>query len=172
MIISETLRLRQSKALAKKVARYVGDDRERFGTLMQLIFDNDQVIAPRAAWAMNTCVEKYPHLVKPYLKKMIAQLKRTDMHPGVTRNIVRILQYVDVPENLLGTLTNTCYDLMLDPASPIAVKAFTMTVLLNICKREPELKNELKVAIAAVLENSTAATRSRAKHTLMALDKL
>lgn len=172
MNIRETLALRQSKDLARKVARWVGDDKDRFRELMQLIFENDPVVAPRAAWAMNDCVEAHPELIKPYLKKLILHLRRTDMHEGVTRNIVRILQTIPVPRSLLGTLTTICFELLLNASSPIAVKAFTMTVLLNICKREPDLKNELKAAVEAVLEHASAGVRNRGEKTLKALEKL
>jgi hypothetical protein len=172
MNIPETLRLRQSKDLARKVARYVGNDRARFRELMQLIFENDMVIAPRASWAMNDCVEAYPELIKPYFGKLIRHLERTDTHEGVTRNIVRILQFIDVPEKHLGKLTDNCFALLLHSGSPIAVKAFSMTVLLRICKREPELKNELKAAVEAVLENASAGVKNRGLKTLAALRKI
>ncbi len=172
MNIRETLRLRQSKDLARKVARYVGNDRARFRELMELIFENDLVIAPRASWAMNDCVEAHPELIKPYLGKLIRHLQRTDMHEGVTRNIVRILQFIAVPEKYLGELTDTCFALLLNSSSPIAVKAFSMTVLLNICKREPDLKNELKAAVEAVLEHASAGVKNRGEKTLKALEKL
>lgn len=172
MNIRETLRLRQSKDLARKVARYVGNDRARFRELMELIFENDLVIAPRASWAMNDCVEAHPELITPYLGKLIRHLQRTDMHEGVTRNIVRILQFIAVPEKYLGELTDTCFALLLNSGSSIGVKAFSMTVLLNICKREPDLKNELKAAVEAVLEHASAGVKNRGEKTLKALEKL
>ena len=51
----------------------------------------------------------------------------------------------------------------MDDDEPIAVKVFAMTVAANICKHEPELKNELQLVIEDQLENASAGFRARAK---------
>ena len=73
---------------------------------------------------------------------------------------------------MLGKAANSCFYLLANPNQPVAIQAFSMTVLLNICKKEPDLKNELKILIEDQLEYSKPAFKSRGKKTLIELQKL
>ena len=58
---------------------------------------------------------------------------------------------------------DVCFRFLISPDEPIAVKVFAMTVAANICKHEPELKNELQLVIAEQMEKASAGFRARAK---------
>ena len=45
-----------------------------------------------------------------------------------------------------------------------------MTVLFNISKKEPDLKNELKLILAELVNSDSAAIKNRAKHILKEID--
>jgi dihydroorotase len=86
------------------------------------------------------------------------------VHVAVKRNVVRTLQYVDIPETLHGEVMNTCFDLLADPSETVAVRVFSMTVLDRLSAQYPEIRQELKVIIEDVLEQGcTAAFRARAR---------
>jgi hypothetical protein len=56
--------------------------------------------------------------------------------------------------------------MLLDADEPIAVKAFSLTILENVCKKEPDLARELVLIINSQFTYSTAAYKSRAKKIL------
>lgn len=87
------------------------------------------------------------------------------------RNVVRILQFVEIPASLLGTVVSLCFSYLGSPDAPIAVRALSMTVLLNASQHEPDLRNELQSMIEQMLPNAGPAIQARAKHVLKQIDK-
>lgn len=110
--------------------------------------------------------------LKPYLGPMIMNLQKPGLHDSVKRNMVRILQTVEVPEEYMGVLADVCTGYLARPEEPIAARAFSMTVLLNITKRFPDLKGELKLLIEELLPNASPGLRNRGLKVLKALEKL
>jgi hypothetical protein len=90
--------------------------------------------------------------------------------PGVQcalkRNVVRILQFAEIPRSLRGIAANLCFEFISSIDEPIAVRIFSMTVIANIAKEEPALKKELEIVIKKMLPYATAAFRARAKKVL------
>jgi hypothetical protein len=125
----------------------------------------DKILASRAAWVMSYCVIKNPVLIESYLEKLIKNLN-ADVHVAVKRNTVKVLQYVDIPEKLWGRAATACIYLLQSNKEPVAVKVFSMTVLANICKHEPELATELKLIIENQLPFASAGFKARAKKIL------
>ncbi|MBK8304558.1 MAG: hypothetical protein IPK98_14595 [Chloracidobacterium sp.] len=87
---------------------WVGDDPERFAELMRLFLGDVYRITQRAGWPLSNCVEKYPELVKPYFAKLLKQLERDDVHVAVRRNVVRLLQFVDIPKRYGAVVFDAC----------------------------------------------------------------
>lgn len=100
MDIRASLASEHSKSNSLKIAAYIGADAERFAELMRVFFGSDYRQSQRAASVLTSGILKDTELIKPYLKKMVDLLGMPDVSPALTRNIVRILQEVDVPERL------------------------------------------------------------------------
>ena len=155
-----------SKQQAVAIVEFIGDDPKRFAELMKLFFAGEYRLTQCAAWPMSYCVEQHPELIRPYLSKLIGCLERDDQHDAVRRNVLRLLQYIEIPNRLAGKVYAHCIDFIDDPDQPIAVRAFAMTVAARIAKSEPDLLNELRLIVSKHLPHSTAAFRVRAKHVL------
>jgi hypothetical protein len=67
-------------------------------------------------------------------------------------------------------MIDTCFAL-LDPKEPIAVRAFSMTVLGNLAAQHPDLKKELRLVIESQLPYGSAGFVARAKKVLKQLEK-
>ncbi|QEC50920.1 hypothetical protein EDD80_101645 [Anseongella ginsenosidimutans] len=153
------------------IREYIADDEERFGRLMELFFSEEYRIQQRASWAVMHCADRHPHLVRPYLERMIGLLDKP-VHDSVKRNTVRILRDIDIPEALYGKTADNCFRLLTEPAAPAAVKAFSMYVLLKIVKEEPELAPELRLLIQETLPTGSAAIQAAAGKVLRQLNRL
>jgi hypothetical protein len=92
-----------------------------------------------------------------------------DVPDAVKRNTLRLLQDRELPSEVLGVATDVGFKIMESRAEPIAVKVFAMTMLANICKKVPELKNELKLLIEDQMPYGSAGFRSRGKRILKIL---
>ena len=159
-----------SKAQAAKIAAYIGKDTQRFAQLMELFLHGEYRITQRAAWVVGQCALTHPTLIQPYLAVLISNL-REPVHDAVKRNTVRILQHIPIPEALWGELTDICFGFLTDAKTAIAIKVFSMTILLHIAQQMPDLKHELKLVIEEQLPHGSSGFISRAQKVLKALEK-
>ncbi|MBX3288754.1 MAG: hypothetical protein KF855_05350 [Acidobacteria bacterium] len=163
MIIREVLESGQSRANMLKIVAYIGDDPVRFRELLDIFFEGEYRMTQRAAWPISVCAEKHPELLMPHLNRLIDQLPRQDVHDAVKRNVVRLLQFVEIPKRLQGKVYSHCLDLIADPKEPVAVKAFSITVARKIAEQEPALMEELRLVVKPQLQNATPALRVRVR---------
>ena len=166
MDIRRALLEEHSKRQTMAIVEYIGDDPERFTELMDVFFAGEYRAMQRAAWPLNYCAERNPRLIYPYLDKLVDLLARRDVHNAVRRNIARLLQYVEISEQLRGKVYSLCVNLVDDTEEPVAVRVFALTVAANIAKPEPDLTGELKLIVEKHLPHTTPAFRARARRIL------
>ena len=120
-----------------------------FPIVYQLIFDSDDKVSWRAAWACQKISEKHPEwfFVQHFLG--LAKLSISTRHGGLQRGCLSILNNLPFPDPIPVDLINACFDWMTSAKSSIAVQALSMKVLVRICKVEPDFVHEL----IACLEN-------------------
>lgn len=166
---SEILR-EHSKQNMVRIARWVGTDSARFKQLMELFLHGDYRTTQLAAWVVSYyCVEWHPQLARPWLKPMLKRMQEPGVHDAVKRSVLRILQFVDIPRSLQGSVATVCFGYLQSPDTPIAVRVFSMTVLARIAEQQPDLRNELKLVIQQMLPYGGAAIRARARNVLKKL---
>ena len=161
-----------SKENTTLIVEYIGNDRERCDRLMKLFLYGEYRVIQRAAWVVGDLARLYPDLVTPYLPAMVENLKKPDLHVAAKRNTVRFFQEIALPEELWGDVADVCFKFLESGEEPVAVKVFSMTVLLGIVKKVPELKDELKYLIEDQLPYGTSGFKNRGLKTLKALDKI
>ncbi|CAN5138396.1 hypothetical protein BH09BAC3_BH09BAC3_32040 [soil metagenome] len=171
MKIIEILEKGHSKAITSKIVKHVGHNPVLFRELVGVFLAGPYRITQRAAWPLSICVVNHPKLVKPYLKAIIKYLDHPGIHDAVKRNTVRFLQFIDIPKSLQGRVVDICFGFLSNPREPIAVRVFSMTVLANLAKQHPELKDELKIYIEDHLPFGGPAFRSRGYKILKLISK-
>jgi hypothetical protein len=145
------------------IADYVGNNPQRFSELVGIFLTGPYRITQRASWPISVCVERNPGLIKPHLRKMVQHLYQPKLHDAVKRNIVRLLQFIDIPRSLQGKVADVCFRLLQTRKEPVAVRVFSMTVLAHLAREIPELKNELIPYIEDELPLGSAGFISRGK---------
>ena len=169
----ETEILREhSKHQSVRIANWVGSDKRRFRELMDLFLRGEYRVTQRAAWIVKHCADKHPELVYPYFDEMIDRMLQPGVHVAVKRNAIRILQDVDIPRQIAGKIATVCFEMLGSAKEPIAVKVFSMSVLANIARREPDLKREICILIEQQMPTGSAGFRSRGRKILKQLEKL
>jgi hypothetical protein len=166
MDIRAELLAEHSKHQTMKIVRYIDGDRSKFKELMRCFLGDIYRLSQRAAWPVSYCIEADPHLIRPYWKTMIAELERNDAHVAVRRNVARLLQFVEIPKRHAGRIFEACYKLLDDPAQPVAVRVFSMTVAAKIAEDKPDLLHELRLIACKYPQASTAGFRSRSLRVL------
>jgi hypothetical protein len=157
---------RQSRENCDKIVSWIGNNDLRFDSLMKLFFEGEYRLTQHAAWPVSYCVHNHPGFAKPYMKKFIELLKDSESHPAVRRNIVRLLQYTEIPKKFQGQLMDLCFQFVQSPVEAIAVKAFALHILENMSENYPEILPELRAIIHSKWESESPAFRSRARKIL------
>jgi hypothetical protein len=166
MNIKEALLDEHSKDQCSRIAKFIGQDKERFAELMRLFFEGEYRVTQRAAWPMSYCVRDYPDLVKPYFGRLLNNLKKPGLHDSIPRNTLRLLQHVSIPKKFHGQLMSTCFHFVEKPETATAIKAFSLNILFNFTTQYPAIVPELKLLVADQWENETAAFRSSGRKIL------
>jgi len=169
--LEKELQKKQSRALCNRIVQYIGEDKIRFDELIRLFFRGEYRLTQHAAWPMSYCIRNHPKLAKPYFRKFIDQLSDHLAHPAARRNIVRLLQFVEIPKKFHGEILHTCLRFISSPDEAIAVKAFSLRILENLGVLYPEILPELKTIIEDRWDLESPAFRSRARKILMKTDK-
>lgn len=155
-----------SKANCLRITIYVGNNKKRFADLVGVYLAGPYRVTQRAAWPISCCVEEFPQLIQPHLNRLLNFLKQPGTHGAVKRNTVRMLQFIDIPKKLQGRVAEICFNFLKDKKEAIAVKAFSITVLGNLAKKEPGLLNELRMVMEDQMPYATAAIRVRVRKVL------
>ena len=169
MDLLNLLRAEHSKKQTDRIVGYIGADKDRFALLKKLFLQGEYRITQRAAWPLSYCVRHHPELIGPYFTQLLDNLARQDIHVAVIRNTVRLLQDVTIPKRYHGRVMSVCFDFVQAPETPIAVKAFSLSILSNLSADYPEIRGELKLIIEEQWEHATPAFRSRAKKILKSM---
>jgi len=170
LVLKEMLEAEHSKAQTMRIVDYVGSDSVKFEALMQLFFSDDLLMNQRSAWPMPAIVLKTPLLIYPYLAQLINNLENPS-HNAVVRNTVKLLQDIYIPEEFQGQVVNICMRLIADPNEPTANRIFSMTVVSNLAKKWPDLRNELQLLIESQIESESPGFKSRGKKILKEIEK-
>jgi hypothetical protein len=170
MDIKKELLKGHSKALTDKIVSFIGADQARFNTLIAIFLEGPYRVTQRAAWPLSYCVRNHPFLISRHYGSVLKILTKPGIHDAVKRNIMRLLQFVEIPTRYQGQVIEHCFHLM-DPKEPVAVRVFAMTVLANLATQYPDLKKELKLLIEDQLPFGSSAYLSRSKKILRQLEK-
>jgi hypothetical protein len=166
MHLEKLLAEEHSKQQCDRIVKYIGKDRDRFARLMRLFFKGEYRMTQRAAWPLSNIVRLHPGLITPYFKPLLDNLDKKDLHVAVVRNTIRLLQDVEIPAKYHGRVMNRCFEYVGSPETPIAVKAFSLTVLQGLSKKYPDILPELKLMIEEQWDTAAPAFRVRAKRIL------
>ena len=166
MNIKTALLKEHSKKRCAAIVSFIGNDQKKFDELFYLFLHDEYRVVQRAGWPISYCVEKYPNLIKKHFATLLKNLDKKGIHDAVKRNTVRLLQYVEIPKKFHGQVMDICFRYISSPAEPVAIKAFSITVLQHLAKQYPEIINELKLVIKERLDYETVAFKTRAKKLL------
>lgn len=147
MNLKSTLEQPQSKTNVLKIIKYIGDDHTRFKELIALFLGKDTILIQRSAWPLSYVVIQNPTLVKPYVGKFVKLLNKEGNHSAVNRNLLKIMEEVEIPQKYQSQLFDTCIKIITNPANAIACIAFAITVATKICKPYKELSNEFIIVL-------------------------
>ena len=164
MILRSEILKEHSRAHADNIATWIGTNEKRFASLLQLFLHDDYRVVQRSAWVISIVADRHPELLKPHLELIIGRMNDNRLPAAVKRNVVRLLQEIEIPETLHGSLMDSCFQFLADPNETIATRCSSMTVLQKLSNIYPDIRQELKTIIEECLQQApSAGFKARAK---------
>ncbi len=160
-----------NKAHTVGIAKKIGANQDDFDELMTLFLGDDYRLTQRAAWVVSHCADEHPWLIEKHIEPMILNLNK-QASDAVKRNTLRVLRYVEIPEDFMGIAAEVCFGCLQSGKEPVAIKVHAMDVLFNITKKFPELREELRLSIEDQMPFGSAGFLSRGTKILKLLDKM
>ena len=156
-----------SRMIADILVADIAGDQDRFDEMFEITLQNSYPLSMRAARIIEICVSKHRKFILPHLNKLPEYIEASDVD-GVKRSFLKILSETSLPqdENFLGLLTDLAFAYIENNNEAIAVRAFSIDILLKISKTFPDLKSELIPLLQNMAEISSKGLESKCKKIL------
>jgi hypothetical protein len=129
-----------------EIISYVQQHPEVFNQLVALALDEHQPQAWRAAWVLFTLVEQMSILPVDFTEKAISKLPH--LLDGHQRELLKIINLLDIPEEMEGQLLEMCQTLWLTTAKSPSTRYNAFKIMFRLSEKYPELKTELSFLTA------------------------
>lgn len=147
------------------VTQYFIDHPEELESLISLVDHKNVKVKNRASWVLSKLGEKIPSRVATFYNQLFDIVAQTDSGT-IRRNLMRGLQFLEIPEELEGRTIDLCLLLLQDKNQPIAVKAIALTISSGIALKYPEFSGELESIIMEQLPYASPGFKHRANKIL------
>jgi len=162
--LSEIKSIKESANLAQQLSEQV----KYINIFINIIKSTKSAIAWRSAWVLDIFERHNKKALLPYINQITEILLQTPHH-GVQRHLTRILSSIHPKYLTDGRIIDSCFNWLLNPNTPVAIKVNAMQIISNLCTVYPELKPELKTVILEGYKTGTAGFKSRANKILKKL---
>lgn len=170
--IIEKLKKSQEKIVVDELIQYIGHNPERLKELVDCFLQEDMRTSQVASWPLGKISNSQPDLFRPYHRPLIDALVQKQRHNAIRRNVVRIYQFIEIPEEFEAEIFDICVKFISNANEPIAVKAFSIRVCERIIEKYPELANELIQIIKASINGWGSALENRGNKFLKKWNKV
>ncbi|HRO07744.1 MAG TPA: hypothetical protein PK611_10075 [Saprospiraceae bacterium] len=165
MLAAFGLEYRLSKTQIRAASDYMIQNPDKLSDILDFLLDDNIQIVQNAAWILGKAGQIPSDILAIHFDRIIHILDRPK-HPSVTRNIIRILQLTEIPEQYQGLIYDRCFNYIINPNVPTAIRAFSITVCHHIARYHPELKTELQITLKDIYQDGSPGIKSRIKNTL------
>lgn len=174
MELRERILQEHSKKNTDLIIGWIGKRKDRFRELMQLFLNDEYKVVQRCAWIIGICGAETPDRIQAYIPPMLAKCRENGIPIAVKRNVLRCLARLDeLPTESHEEAMNLCFDFLGDAKETVAVRCFAMSVLANLSRHYPDIKNALNETLHYILEHEELSPGflARSRMTLKALKR-
>ncbi len=139
-------------------------------TQLTEILDAEHPIGMRFTWLLGHLLAEAPTQVRPIVTYCFTHRNQWTF-PGIKRSIAKMLWLAGVPEEIEGLVVDELFQWVLDPKVKVAVKVYSLEVLLSMVLKYPDLKEELLIVIDDQLDKNSIAFKVKAKKVIKILQQ-
>ena len=128
--------------IKEELVLFINSDSEIFKEAIDLALSDNQPQAWRSAWLLGHCMQKNDQRLRNQVKAIIEIIE--NKKDGHQRELLKILEKMEIDENQEGTLFNICMNIWeaINKSSSVRIVAFRL--LIKIVKKYPELNKEIE----------------------------
>ena len=151
-----------SRIIADMLVEDIGDDPERFSEMVEIALCDEYPVSMRAARVVSLVVEKHPHLFGAQLDLVIQKLPGIKID-GVRRGFLKIFAEnpPELNEEQIGLLTDLAFTWLDDSRQAMAIRYYSIEILVRICDWYPELRNELSAILEELAKEGSPGLKYR-----------
>lgn len=147
----------------------IGNSEENFKALLDIALHDNDPLAWRAGWVLDSIDEENPGLASGSVSKIVHALPHIDSS-GTLRCLLRLLSRYDINKKDQGILIDLCFRYMVSEFIPVAVKVHAMQIIYNHVLIYPELKEELVTVIRDQVNNNSVGFLARGRQIIKKLE--
>jgi hypothetical protein len=161
-----------SRMIADILTTDILDDQNRFDEMFELSLREEYPLSMRAARIIELSTFKYKRLVLPHLDELINAIENSKID-GVRRSFLKILAELPIvlDDNAQGRLVDMAFSYIGDNKEAIAIRAFSLDLLVKTCRNYPELNNELIYILEEMTKASSVGLQTKSRKILALLKK-
>lgn len=167
----------------RAVGLFIADNPEWMPHLLDFCVGSDINLSFKACWVLEQAYLAKPEILYPHLDAFIKNLQQL-RHESAIRPMAHLVEeicisyfrrknadlMISIHENQLETLTETCFDWLINDEK-VAAKAYAMGSLYWLGKKFAWVNPELKRVLSEDMSNHTNAYKSKANKVLAMLIK-
>lgn len=170
----KTILLDRTAPIKAVAYEYVLKYPDQFKHLVEWSFSEEQPVAWRAAWILGHFLRHKPEFI-PQMQSSVPRIISAFTNfnsPGQIREYLKIIQLLDVDEEQMGYLLDLCFQWLIDRKSDEAFRIYSMQIIFDYAKKEPDLFPELQAIIEQEMEWAKPGFKSRGKKILKYISKI
>lgn len=162
-----------SRILADILAGEIVTSQKKYDEMLSVAMLDKYPVSMRAARILGLCQIKNEILIKPHIRKIVQSLNKIKIE-GVKRGFLKILSENPdlINEDSLGLLADMAFEWIVDPKQAVAIKIYSVDLLVFVVKKYPELVQELVSSLEIAMEDGSKGVKSKCKHTLKKLRQI
>lgn len=140
-----------------------------FDQYLDVVLDSADPMARRASWTLMHAALQMPELITTEVLERLVSHAPMANHDAIKRIIAKILSLSEIPEHLHGEVVQWCFTWLDSTHEAIAVRAYCLDALMNLCNEIPELKGELAATIENHMDRFSAGLKNKGAKALKKL---
>ncbi len=158
------LKDKKRKENCEEIIAWVGNDCKRFDDLLEILLTHEEtMVVQYSAWPLSYCVQAHPSLIQKKLDRIVPILKEKNILDTVCRNVLRLLQFIEIPEEFEGDILEPCMRFIESPTAAIAIKAFAINIVSKLAIKYPDLIPEINLLLTSQIQGAKPGFISSAK---------
>jgi len=149
----------------KEIVSFLSAHPIEISTLINVTSQSPERIAWRAAWIIDLLDRDKPELISPHIADLHIILKATPYN-GVRRSLLKIINHHSPSSLEDGELLDKCFQWMITPTVPTAVRAHAMQYISQLLPSYPDLKREFELCLETALNDGNKGIKAKARNLL------